>query len=224
MGSGRRLWLLAAAVFVLIADLGVVAVRRGDDDDGGDAGVPSEEFLDAYERSRQATFALARTFTRTFPDGRSLAYDERLVQAPPDDRLLIGAGTASGRLDGRILRCAVTPAGANRCFQGAEAEPWDDEVAREVDDLGSLVLGPDRAYDVESGPDDGCFTLVLAIEVLAPPYGERAVFCYDETTGAPTRIEIHRAEASDVRETVELRAEVTEADLRPAELGELVTG
>ena len=50
------------------------------------------------------------------------------------------------------------------------------------------------------------------------------MFCYDEASGAPTRIEIQRVEATDVRETVELRAEVTDADLRPAELGELVTG
>ena len=222
MGSRRRLALFAVAVLIVVIDLVVVVARRGDDD--GPAGPPAEALLASYERSRQATFAADRVFTRTFPDGRSLTYDELLVQAPPDNRLLVGGGAASGRLDGRLLRCAANPGGGTRCFEGEEAEPWDAEVAAEVADLGSLVLGPDRAYDVETGPDDGCFTLLLAVEVLAPPYGERAVFCYDDATGAPLRVEIHRTEASDVIEAVEIRPEVTEADLRPAELGDLVTG
>jgi hypothetical protein len=222
VGSRRRLALLAVAVLVVLIDLVVVVARLAEDDDT--AGPPAEELLAAYERSRNATFAVDRTFTRTFPDGRSITYDELLVQAPPDDRLLVGGGAASGRLDGRLLRCAANPGGGTRCFEGEEAEPWADEVAKEVGDLGSLVLGPDRVYDVETGPDDGCFTLVLIVPMLAPPYGERAVFCYDETTRAPTRIEIHRTEASDVVETVEIRPVVTEADLRPAELGDLVTG
>jgi hypothetical protein len=214
--------LLAVAVVVVVVDLVVIVARRGDDDDT--AGPPAEAFLAAYERSRQATFAADRTFTRTFSDGRSISYDEVLVQAPPDNRLLVGGGAASGRLDGNLLRCAANPGGGTRCFEGDAAEPWDEEVAREVEDLRSLVLGPDRVYDVEAGPDDGCFTLLLAVQMLAPPYGERAVFCYDDATGAPARVEIHRTEASDVVEAVEIRPEVTEDDLRPAELGDLVTG
>jgi len=221
VGRGRRFALLAASVVVLVIDVGLVVARTGDD---ADPGVPAEDLLDAYRRSREVTFAEVRTFTRTAPDGRSLSYEERLVQVPPDDRLLIGGGAASGRLDGRVLRCSTDAAGASRCFEGDEASPWEEEVAAEVGNFEALVVGPDRLYDVEAGPEDGCFTLVLARDMLAPPYGDQAVFCFDEATGAPSRVEIHRPEAVDLVEATEIRTEVTPADLRPAELGDLVTG
>jgi hypothetical protein len=223
VGSRRRPLLLAAALFVLAADLAILGSRVGDDD-AGDGPPPAEALLEAYRRSRLATFTVERTFTRTFPDGRSFSYDQRLTQQPPDDRLLVGAGAASGRLDGRIVRCGTEPSGASRCFEGSEARPWDEEVDDEVADLASLVSGSSTAYDVTAGPDPGCFTLTLVQEVLAPPYGERAVFCFDDATGAPSRFELHRAEASDVLVAVEIRPEVVPADLRPGELGDLVTG
>jgi hypothetical protein len=214
--------LLAAALFVLAADLVVLGSRVGDD--SGDGPPPAEALLAAYRRSRLATFTVERTFTRTFPDGRSFGYDQRLTQLPPDDRLLVGAGAASGRLDGRVVRCGTEPSGASRCFEGSEARPWDEEVDDEVADLASLISGSSPAYDVTAGPDPGCFTLSLVQDVLAPPYGERAVFCFDDATGAPSRFELHRAEASDVLVAVEIRPEVEPADLRPGELGDLVTG
>ncbi len=223
MGPRRRPLLLVAALFVLAADLVVLGSRVGDDD-AGDGPPPAEALLAAYRRSRLATFTVERTLTRTFPDGRSFSYDQRLAQRPPDDRLLVGAGAASGRLDGRVVRCATEPSGASRCIESSEARPWDEEVDDEVADLASLVSGPSAAYDVTAGPDPGCFTLTLVQEVLAPPYGERAVFCFDEATGAPSRFELHRAEASDVLVAVEIRPEVLPADLRPGELGDLVTG
>jgi hypothetical protein len=147
-----------------------------------------------------------------------------MTQVPPDDRLLVGAGAASGRLDGRIVRCATNPAGGSQCLQGDDAEPWADEIDREVANLRSLIAGPARAYDVAEGPDEGCFTLLLVLAVPAPPYGERAVFCYDAATGAPSRLEVHKVEAVDVIEAVEIRTRIRPEDLRPGELGELVTG
>src|SRR5690606_18262292 len=55
-------------------------------------------FLAAYERSWLVEAVVVSETRRTMADGRELAYEQRLVQRPPEDRLVIGAGTASGRV------------------------------------------------------------------------------------------------------------------------------
>lgn len=217
----------AAAVTV-----GLLVAGRGSDGDGGGPGGPNgpqasreaaEAFLAAYERSRTGTYVAELVFTRTVP-GRSgsLSYTQRLVQRPPDDRLLVGGGSAEGRRGGRVLRCATAPDGSASCTEGPPAGSYEEDVAGELGTLRDLVSGDRPVYEVaELGSD--CFQLALAVAMPAPPYGERATFCFDEATGAVRRREVVRPEATDVVEATAIRREVTDADLEvgPEDLGSL---
>lgn len=217
---------LVAAMAVVIVAIAVAAAVVLLDDDGDDGGsTPSDavdEFLDAYERSRTETFVVEQRFTRTTPGGQQLSFDRRLVQQPPDDRLVVGGGAAEGRLDGRVVRCSTAPDGTSRCDEGPPAGPYDEEVEAELAELQQLVVGESPVYVVERG-EPGCYALRLRVVIPSPPYGELAGFCFDEATGAPTRVEVRREEATDVTEAVDIRTQVTEADLRPGDLGDLPT-
>jgi hypothetical protein len=208
-----RVWPVAMGVAAFAGLLGAFAVTDSDavrED-------PVAGFLAAYERSRTATFVVEQTFTRTAPDGRSISYGRRLVQRPPDDRLLVGGGNAEGRIDGRVVRCSTAPDGSSSCQQGPPAGPYDDEVAAELAELRRYVS---ELYYLAPG-DPGCWVLDLVEAYPSPPYGEEATFCFDPATGAPTRLEVVRPEATDVTEAVEIRATVTGADLDPGDLGDL---
>jgi hypothetical protein len=182
---------------------------------------PEPLLLAAYERSRTVEALVVSTFTRTVADGRQLTYDQRLVQRPPDDRLVIGAGVATGRVGGRVVRCRADDEGEPSCTQGAEAEPYADEVAAEVRALASLVDPDTGAYDVEA-LDGGCFVLELDAAVLSPPYGTAATFCFDAATGVLSTVEVVRPEATDRTEAVQIRTAVDDADLRAADLGDAI--
>lgn len=189
--------------------------------DEGSAAVPAEpaaqRFIAAYERSRTATFVVEQHFIRTLPDGRSIEGDTRIVQRPPDDRLVAGLGALSGRLGGRVLACATDDGAVGaptRCTQGPPAPPYDEEVQAEVATLRTYVESRPPLYRVADGAESGCFVLTLALALPSPPYGDEATFCFDEATGAPTLIRIARPEATDETRAVEIRATITEADLR----------
>ena len=213
------MWPIVLAAALVVA--GLVAVLPEEDDDRPVAAAdPVADFLAAYERSRTATFVVEQTFTRTAPNGRVLSYDLRLAQRPPDDRLLVGGGNAEGRLDGNVVRCATEPSGTSGCQEGPPARSYDEEVAGEVAELDQLLSGPNPPYAIAAG-EPGCWTITLRLDVPSPPYGTEAEFCFDAATGAPARLEIERPEAVDVVEAVEIRSQVTTADLRPEDLGSL---
>jgi hypothetical protein len=212
-------WPVALLSALVVA--AVLAVLPADDDRRGAAEAPRDPvaaFLEAYERSRTATFVVEQRFTRTVPGRGELAYERRLVQRPPDDRLLVGGGSAEGRLDGRVVRCSTEPSGTSGCVEGPPAGSYQEEVAAEVAELEHLVGGANPPYRVEAG-EPGCFALRLRLAILTPPYGDLAGFCFDGATGAPTRFEVHRSEAVDLVEALAIRAEVGAADLRIGDLG-----
>jgi hypothetical protein len=172
-----------------------------------------EAFLDAWERSRSGTWLARLRFTRRTTAGTDLVDELRIAQRPPD-RLTVGPlGAVAGRVDGRIINCATGSTGALRCGPGEPAPDYEKEVADEVAILRGYFEAPLSLYSVRA--DGECFALRLARAYPSPPYGERARFCFDRDTGAPTRQEIQRREGSDVQEAIELRAEVTDADLEP---------
>jgi hypothetical protein len=182
--------------------------------------VDPNEFVAAYERSRTAELLVEATFTRTFNDGRELVYETRLIQRPPDDVLVVGAGSAVGRLGGRVIRCNATTADAPPdCIEAAVAPPpYREEVADAVAAMDDLV---ERAYDVERD-EAGCWILTLVAAVPTPPYGGAARFCFDAASGALASLEVRRPEAVEVTEAASIRTEVSEADLRVGSLGEPV--
>lgn len=213
------MWLVGLAAALVIA-VTFVAVPGDRADEGEVETDPVAAFLEAYERSRTATFVVEQRFTRTAPDGTELVFDRRLAQRPPDDRILVGGGAGEGRLDGRVVRCSTGPDGTSGCMEGPPAGPYAEEVATELATLRVLVEGPGAAYEVRIG-EPGCWSLHLRFQIEAAPYGDVAGFCFDLETGAPTRLEIRRVEAIDVIEATAIRAEVTARDLRPGDLGEL---
>lgn len=178
--------------------------------------VPGVAFVQAYERSRTAELVIDAEVTRTFPDGRELAYERRIVQQPPDNRLVIGAGAATGRLNGRIIRCNTDGSSPPTCVDGPPAEPYAEEVADELDNLRDLLS---TAYETTID-DDGCYELRLVALLPLPPYGLSARFCFDDATGALATQEVQRSEAVERTVAVDIRTEVTPADLRATDIGE----
>lgn len=198
------------------------------DDDGGDASdePPAiggqeaiDEFLEAYERSWMVEAVVVSETTRTMADGRELAYEQRLVQRPPDDRLVIGAGSASGRIDGRSVRCAAVSGDVPQCASGDDAPDYEDEVEDQLATWAELFEPEVGMYELTT-TGDGCFQLVLTKRVFTPPYGIESTFCFDEEVGVLRDVEVVRPEATDRTTAIEVRTTVTDEDLRAADLGD----
>jgi hypothetical protein len=171
-----------------------------------------DTFVDAWQRSRTGTWAVRLAFTRRTATGGRLDDELRIAQRPPD-RLIVGPlGAVAGRMGDRTVNCSTGATGTFRCAADQQALPYVDEVRREVSTLRGYFAGPNPLYAVSR--DGGCFTLRLRRRYPSPPYGDRARFCFDRATGAPTRREIHRREGTDVQHAVEVRAEVSAADLQ----------
>jgi hypothetical protein len=189
----------------------------------GDAA--AQHFLAEWRRSREATFIMDGAFTRTLPDGRQLQSTTAILQRPPNDRLIIGFGDVSGRLAGKIVRCATAPTGPSPCITGADASPYEQEVDDELDTLASYVRGDHPLYAaIDFGDTRGqrCFRLDLALALPSPPYGDHALFCFDDASGAPALTVIERPEATDRTEATSIKTTVTDADATiPADRGSL---
>jgi hypothetical protein len=219
--SGRGPTALALLVFtgacVAAFVLGTPPLsKRGDE--------AATSLLDAWRASRLATFVADYDFTRTLPDGARLEQATRTVQRPPNDRLVIGFGTAAGRLGGHVYRCAPSPTAAPSCITAVQAVDYGEEVDGDVASLESSVRGPRPAYDVIefAGGSTQCFRLDLAIAVPSPPYGDHALFCFDRSNHAPTLTVIERPEATDRTQARSVRTAVTDADLQVADLGQVI--
>jgi hypothetical protein len=170
-----------------------------------------DELIAAYERNRGAVYAFDGEFTRTMPDGRQLVSGAFVVQRPPDE-LRRQLGGTSGRLNGRRVNCTIDPNDRFQCATAAEVGPWDEMVAEELDNLRSYFDPQAPAYTAER-IGDGCFELRLVRAVADPPYGMRAVMCFDGPTGAMRSIEIeHESGVVDRLEADAVRSTVTNED------------
>ena len=204
----------------------LLVVWLGDPDDDVPAEPPPvggqqavDEFLAAYERSWLVEAVVVSETSRTLADGRGFSYEQRLVQRPPDDRLVIGAGTAAGRVRGQTVRCTTVAGPAPQCVDGGEAPDYQTFVDQQLDTLAELVEPGAGMYTLTSS-EDGCFHLELRLRVLTPPYGIESTFCFDEEVGVLRDVEVVRPEATDRTTATEVRTTVTEADLRAADLGD----
>lgn len=176
---------------------------------------PVDAFLVAWERSLTGTWAMTAVFTRTAPGVRVEPLPARMAQRPPD-RLSAQFGSIEGRLGGRIVGCAPGPDGALHCRDGGPAPAFDVEVDAEVDRLAKMLGRAGSEFPLYEVADEGsgCFSLALVFDLPAPPYGTGARFCFDAATGAPVLVEVRRAEATDRRVASQLRAALTDEDLR----------
>lgn len=170
------------------------------------------ELLAAIERSRHATFVVESDFLRRMDDGNELHGSRLEVQRPPD-RLVLQFGGVQGRKAGRELICTTGPDEPYRCGPGPEAETtFDEDVAAEMAVLRTYFDGDRPVYSVTQD-DDGCFALEqVAATVLPPTYGSGGRLCFDERTGAMSRLERRIANATETVSAVAIRVDVTEGD------------
>ena len=211
-------WRVLAVVLVALLVAGLAAALVGDDagpepvDDGGDADA-SEEFLAAWERSRQATFRTVSDFVRTSNSTDAELTDRIVVVQRPPDRLSIDRDGVTGLVDGLRIACTFRTQEELNC-QDAQAErTYDEDVARQLERLRAYVTGEVLVY--ETTREGECFVLELAEPIPAPPLGFRARFCFDADTDAPTLTTIERVEANDETRTLTITTEVDAADLDP---------
>jgi hypothetical protein len=213
-------WLVVAGYAVALV-LAVVTTRDGElrpGDRGLDAAA-SEELIEAWERSRTATFVRTATFDRRSRDtGSAITSEDVLAQRPPR-RIHRQLGGVDGRDDRRSIQCPAPIPGSDRlpCTFGEPDGPtYDEDVQAEVDGLRSLITGAAPVYGVGRDDTAGCFELVqLRVEPRAP-FGIRARLCFDEATGAPADSRVEYAGGiTEVIAVTDIRTEVTDADLEP---------
>ncbi|MGV3759286.1 MAG: hypothetical protein ACO1PW_07040 [Actinomycetota bacterium] len=205
------------------AVLGVVAVaeiRAPDHERAPEAPErdAAEALVEAWARSRRATFVTTGTCERRSEvTGAAIASEDVVAQRPPR-RLHRQLGGVDGRDDDRLLVCPAPPPGEDPapCQLGPPGGPtYEESVAREVEGLRTLLLGPDPLYSVRVG-DDGCFRLDLRRIDPRAPFGIEASLCFDAATGAPAgRRVVHEGGVEEVVVVTAIRTEVTEADLEP---------
>lgn len=211
----RARWVVAGGVSGLVLGLGLAAVVVWPDGDAADDELSHEEassaFVRAWERSRTEEFVVLSTSHRETAMGGELDAEQELVQRPPD-YLVRQFGSVDGRVDDRPVTCQPDPDGLLRCdLADTELEPYDEQIASEVETLEGYFEGEHPLYRV-SVDGEGCFDLHLTRVFPAPPYGEYARFCFDDATGARIYKEVRQAEGTDVVEAVEIRTDVSDAD------------
>jgi hypothetical protein len=194
----------AAVAGAVVGVLVAVVVARALGPEPAPSPAAAAAFLDAWARHRTATYVAEGTFTRTLDGEPALESAVRTVQRPPD-RLELQPGSATGRLGGRRVACAVEDDGSLSCRTGERVGPYEDAVAREVAILRDQVEGPRRVYDVTE--DGDCFVLELGAG------GERSTYCFDGATGALVRSRIERGRLADTVVMTSVRPEVTDEDL-----------
>lgn len=218
----RPSWRLAAVVLVALVGLSALAAVVGEDPEP-DAETPpsgSEAFLDAWARSRSATFRTVSTFTRVSNTTDAELTDRVIVAQRPPDRLTIDQDGALGLIDGQRVACVYRQQRL-ACEDAPAGRTLEDETAQQLETLSGYTTGDDPLYAVtvlDREPIVGdCFELRLtAPDLVAPPLGTLSRYCFDPETGAPSLTQVERVEADDETRVVELSAEVTAADLDPA--------
>lgn len=210
----------AVAAYAALLVVTALATPSADRPGGAGRGDAAARFVEAWERSRTATFVTTGTFERRSDvTGSAIASEDVVAQRPPR-RVHRQLGGIEGRDDDRLLVCPAPPAGSDGdrqpCRFGAPGGPtYAESVEQEVEGVRSIVGGADPLYQVTAS-GDGCFTLDLQRVDPRAPFGIGARFCFDPATGAPTRREV-RYEGG-ISETVvveDIRTEVTDADLLP---------
>jgi hypothetical protein len=216
-------WVVVIAFAVLLVIAGISGARQQDRIDRSVATpVAADQFIEAWEASRTGTFVAYGTFERRSEvTGSRIASEDVLAQRPPQ-RLHRQLGGIEGRDDDRLLVCPALPSeedgrdAAGACELGdAGGATYAASVAGEVAGLHTIVGGADPLYTVRRD-DDGCFALDQTRVDPRAPFGHRARFCFDAATGAPSasRVE-YDGGIVEVLVVTEIRAEVTDTDLRP---------
>jgi hypothetical protein len=214
----RPTWRLAAVVLIVLVGVSAVATLVGDDDsDEPEVEDIPQLFLDAWQRSREATFRGVYDFTRhSNSTGAELRHQQIIAQRPPD-RLFVDGDGATGLVDGQRLACDFRDERL-RCDRAEAQRTLEDETARQLETLSGYVEGEDPLYVIEADLETeagACFELTLDKAIVEPPLGNLARYCFDDATGAPTETHVERDEADDDIVLTQLSPDVRDADLNP---------
>jgi hypothetical protein len=206
----------AAALVLAVVTTEHGALRPGDRTDDESA---AEQLVEAWERSRTATFVRQATFERRSDvTGSAIASEDVLAQRPPR-RIHRQLGGVDGRDDRRTVLCPAPPPDTQPapCTFGEPGGPtYAESVAREVDALRSMVTGPRALYAVASGATEGCFDLAQLRPDPRALFGIDAQLCFDVATGAPADSRVRYAGGIvEVITVIDIRADVAEDDLLP---------
>jgi hypothetical protein len=178
----------------------------------GAVGALAGRFLDAWRRSLTTSWAVTESVARTTSDGRRLDFPAVLAQRPPD-HVNIGLGTVDARLAGVDVACGVGSTGTLTCRRQPGATPFDKTVDDQVGILRTYVAGPAPLYAVAELA--GCFQLTLQVPGFpVPPYGRRAVFCFDPATGAPAGSVVAKDQGTDRISVTDAHSPATADDLQ----------
>ena len=194
----RRLPLLGAAAGALVGVLvvgGLVATDVLDRDEVVTGTEAEQAFVEAWQRSREASYAMEGRFERDKEGAGRLESAVFEAQRPPD-RLRRQFGGVEGMLDGQSIACTTDEGGTFRCAPNGRAADYDADVADEVARLESYVSTDPPLYEVASDGGE-CFLLQQRVAVPEPPYGRRARICFDDDTGALRFLQVETSDATD---------------------------
>lgn len=229
-GGPSRLTLVVVGLGVGLlvgAALGWVTSRSDDDDPDAEVATTTTapetaeaaaELVEAWERSRTATYLSGSLLERTTSEGFTVEIPIVVAQRPPD-RVVSTGTSVQGVVDGETWVCDEQLDGLLRCSSTPSAEDAAAEVAAEIERLRGYFDGDLPVYRVSRSGE--CFDLRLTRAMQAPPYGQRARFCFDEASGAPSLQRVERAEGTDEVTLVSVRTDVTAEDVARVAAGDV---
>ena len=183
-----------------------------------------EEFLAAYEGWRRSTWLVDYDFRRRLANGARLDLEQVELNRPPD-HLISGLGGLSGRVGGQLVVCDDVE-GREVCAPRDPAVPFDEEVASQLSELRDTLQLPAKWYAVEAGrsrtiagEQGRCWVLRRIVDVDAPPYGNRAEYCFT-ADGIQLLARIERTQGTDERVAFHVRRDVSDADVQALVTGE----
>jgi len=168
----------------------------------------TKAFLAAWARSRAITYAADTRFVRTI-DGRTALSAEGFEARRPPQWVERQGDSWTGLIGGHRLECNDAIDGKFRCTSGVDTVDYSADVASELRAFSSWLTEP-ASYDIVQQGD--CFVMQRTREVLAPPLGDRAQYCFDPD-GVPIDAEITTATAVDHKTLTNVRTSVTDNDL-----------
>lgn len=215
-----RIGALATAGILVLGVAAATGLGEGGDGTGSQAEPQAEplghaeDLVDAWERSRTATYHATGTFRRTGPGGAELSVDVELAQRPPD-RLHRQFGEVTGRRGDRPLQCPA-PIGEEplACRLGPPDGGFQEAVAEEVAAFRRLVTGPEPLYEVAPGRE-GCWRMARTRPDPRGGFGLEAAICFDAATGAIRSVTVDHGEVDERTAYDRIDPEVTDADLEP---------
>lgn len=208
----------ALVVAALVVAMGAVVSDRVGDEADPPAPDPVESLVDAYARSRTATYRAVGTWVREQEGGNRLELPVEFVQRPPD-RLRREIGPITGHRGDRGLLCARIVDGEPQCDLGPPGRPFDRLAAGEAAEFAALVTGDDPLYEVRrpvgpAGPGP-CWLLSRTRPDPRGGYGREAELCFDPDSGALAVSVIDHGTLVETIRYTDITTDVTDAMLEP---------